>query len=269
MTTSLRNYNKFADRWELIGADAGTGMQDFGTARRVGSEMHIEQQFAVASGQPAIMKIRYYNIEKDKFSWAADRSTDGGKTWVKNHLQIEARRIGPPRTMEPLATARKKGAFHIVPTGACGSGARHRRTRALDRSGLRGRAAGREATGVWLLQRRRGNRTSLQSGIRLLAFARVSKPKGCGSGQECYWNRGGGRRARVALRIRGPKQCAAGRKIHRRRRASAASRSKQLHSGSLLRCHAARRQFQSAYTPRPRRLVRAGGRAVSGDTGWR
>jgi hypothetical protein len=108
VTTSLRNYNKFADRWELIGADAGTGMQDFGTARRVGSEMHIEQKFGVASGRPAIMKIRYYNIEKDRFSWAADRSTDGGKTWVKNHLQIEARRIGPPRTMDPLASPGKK-----------------------------------------------------------------------------------------------------------------------------------------------------------------
>jgi hypothetical protein len=108
VTTSLRNYNKFADRWELIGADAGTGMQDFGTARRVGSEMHIEQKFSVAGGEPAIMRIRYYNIEKDRFSWAADRSTDGGKTWVKNHLQIEARRIGPARSLGPLAPARNK-----------------------------------------------------------------------------------------------------------------------------------------------------------------
>jgi hypothetical protein len=108
VTTSLRNYNKFADRWELIGADAGTGMQDFGTARRVGDEIHIEQRFGVASGESAIMKIRYYNIANDRFSWAADRSTDGGKTWVKNHMQIEARRIGPPRSLEPLAPARNK-----------------------------------------------------------------------------------------------------------------------------------------------------------------
>ena len=92
-----------------------------------------------------------------------------------------------------------------------GSGARHRRTRALDRSGLRGRAAGREATGVWLLQHRHGNRTSFQSGIRLLAFARVSKQEGCGGGQECDRNCGGGRRASVALRIRSPKHCPAGR----------------------------------------------------------
>ena len=92
-----------------------------------------------------------------------------------------------------------------------GSGARHRRTRALDGSGLCGRASGREATGVWLLQHRHGNRTSFQSGIRLLAFARVSKQEGCGGGQECHRNCGGGRRASVALRIRSPKHCPAGR----------------------------------------------------------
>ena len=107
VTTSIRNYNKFADRWELVGADAGTGLQDFGTAQRVGAEVHIEQKFGVSGGQPAIMKIRYYDIEKDRFSWVGDRSTDGGKTWVRNHLKIEARRIGPARTMAPLAPFRK------------------------------------------------------------------------------------------------------------------------------------------------------------------
>lgn len=109
VTTSLRNYNKFADRWELVGADAGTGVQDFGTARRVGDEMHIEQKFGVASGKPVIMKIRYYNIREDGFSWAGDRSTDGGKTWVTDHLRIEARRIGPPRSLGPLAAGTKGG----------------------------------------------------------------------------------------------------------------------------------------------------------------
>jgi hypothetical protein len=109
VTTSLRNYNKFADRWELIGADAGTGLQDFGTARRVGNEMHIEQKFGAAGDKPAVMRIRYYNIEKDRFSWTGDRSSDGGKTWVKNHLQIEARRIGPARSLGPLAGTNKPG----------------------------------------------------------------------------------------------------------------------------------------------------------------
>ena len=55
------------------------------------------------------------------------------------------------------------------------------------------------------------NRTSFQPDVRLLALARVSKPEGGGGGQECDGNRGGGRRASVALRIRSPRPCSAGR----------------------------------------------------------
>jgi hypothetical protein len=108
VTTTLRNYNKGLDRWELIGADAGGGLQDFGTGQRVGDEVHIEQTFGVASGNPSKFRIRYYNIRPDAFSWTGDRSMDGGKTWVKEHLKIEARRIGPARSMGPLAPARNK-----------------------------------------------------------------------------------------------------------------------------------------------------------------
>jgi hypothetical protein len=108
VTSTLRNYNKFLARWELIGSEPGSGLQDFGTAKRVGGEMHIEQTFGVAGGKPSMMRIRYFNIRPDAFSWAGDRSTDGGKTWVKNHLTIEARRIGPARTLPSLAPARNK-----------------------------------------------------------------------------------------------------------------------------------------------------------------
>jgi hypothetical protein len=106
VTSSLRNYNGVLDRWELVGADAGTGLQDVGTGRKVGPEMHIEQKFGVMSDSPSLWKIRYYNIRPESFSWAADRSTDGGKTWQKDHQTIQARRIGPPRTLSPLAPAR-------------------------------------------------------------------------------------------------------------------------------------------------------------------
>jgi hypothetical protein len=107
VTTTLRNYNSLLDRWELVGADAGTGLQNMGTGRKVGAEMHIEQKFGMTSGKPSTWKIRYYDIRRDRFSWSADRSTDGGKTWVKNFQTIEARRIGPPRSMGPLAPAKK------------------------------------------------------------------------------------------------------------------------------------------------------------------
>ena len=107
VTTTLRNYNSVLDRWELVGADAGTGLQNMGTGHKVGAEMHIEQKFGVTSDKPSIWKIRYYNIRPDSFSWSADRSMDGGKTWVKNFQTIEARRTGPSRSLGALAPAKK------------------------------------------------------------------------------------------------------------------------------------------------------------------
>jgi len=106
VTATIRNYNAIADRWELIGMDDRNGLQDFGTAQRVGDEMHIEQRFGVAGGTPNTLRIRYYNITPGQFSWTADQTTDGGKTWVKDFIQIEARRIGPPRTLPQLAKSK-------------------------------------------------------------------------------------------------------------------------------------------------------------------
>jgi hypothetical protein len=106
-SSTVRSYNAILDQWELISAESGTGLQNFGTARRVGEEMHIEQKFGVMSDKPSILRIRYYNIKPDSFSWTADRSLDGGKMWDMNNLQIEARRIGPARVLGQLAPFRK------------------------------------------------------------------------------------------------------------------------------------------------------------------
>jgi hypothetical protein len=102
LSTTIRAYNASADRWELIGMDQGEGLQDFGTAQRAGSEMHIEQRFGVAGSKPVTMRIRYYNIQPDRFSWTADRSKDGGQTWTRDFMHIEARRIGPARPLGAL-----------------------------------------------------------------------------------------------------------------------------------------------------------------------
>jgi hypothetical protein len=97
VTTTLRNYNKASNRWELVGVDAGNGLQDIGTAKRAGAEMHIEQKFGTS-----LWRIRYYDIGADRFSWTADRSLDGGKTWTAAHQTIEARRIGAARSLGAL-----------------------------------------------------------------------------------------------------------------------------------------------------------------------
>ncbi len=107
VSSTLRAYNAVLDQWELVSAESGTGLQNVGTAHRIGTEMHIEQKFGVMSPNPSIWRIRYYDIRPDRFSWTGDRSTDGGKTWVTEFLRIEARRIGPSRSLGPLAPAKK------------------------------------------------------------------------------------------------------------------------------------------------------------------
>jgi hypothetical protein len=88
--------------------DQGNGLQDIGTARRVGTEMHLEQRFGVMGSTPSTWRIRYSDIRPDRFSWTADRSMDGGKTWVRGFQQIEARRIGPARSIGALTTPKTK-----------------------------------------------------------------------------------------------------------------------------------------------------------------
>jgi hypothetical protein len=107
VTRTLRAYNVNLDRWELISTNGASGLQDFGTAHRVGDEMQIEQRVGVGTATPAVSRIRYYSILPDRFSWTSDRSTDDGRTWSIAHNKIEARRIGPRRTMAPLASARR------------------------------------------------------------------------------------------------------------------------------------------------------------------
>lgn len=107
VTSTLRAYNAKAKQWELVSTEGSSGLQNVGTAHRDGAEMHIEQKFGSGTPHPSLLRIRYYDIQPDRFSWSADRSTDGGKTWTRNFQQIEARRVGPPRTL--TLTARPPG----------------------------------------------------------------------------------------------------------------------------------------------------------------
>jgi len=104
---TLRVYNPYLERWELVTLDKKNGLQNFGTARREGSDMVIEQKMGTVTPKPSLMHIRYYHIQADHFSWSADRSEDDGKTWQKDFQTIEAKRIAPPHTVEPLITGHK------------------------------------------------------------------------------------------------------------------------------------------------------------------
>ncbi|HEX9500639.1 MAG TPA: hypothetical protein VGA10_03215 [Thermoanaerobaculia bacterium] len=107
VTRTLRVYNAAADRWELVSTDTGSGLQNFGTGHRDGSEMRIEQTFGAVTPNPSLWRIRYFNIRPEQFSWTADRSMDGGKTWTLKFQEIEAHRIGPARSLDALTHPKK------------------------------------------------------------------------------------------------------------------------------------------------------------------
>jgi hypothetical protein len=96
-TETLRVYDAQADLWNLVSTGVGAGLRNTGPARKVGDEIRIEQTLGVdgPQPQPALVRIRYYNIQRDQFSWVSDRSLDGGKTWILESGRIEARRIAP------------------------------------------------------------------------------------------------------------------------------------------------------------------------------
>src|SRR5438552_7291690 len=43
-SATLRAYNAVLDQWELVSAEQATGLQNVGTAHRVGAEMHIRSE---------------------------------------------------------------------------------------------------------------------------------------------------------------------------------------------------------------------------------
>ena len=51
-------------------------------------------RYAIQRYGTAIMRIRYLSIKENHFLWRADRSTDGGKTWLLDAWTMEAKRIG-------------------------------------------------------------------------------------------------------------------------------------------------------------------------------
>jgi hypothetical protein len=99
--TTLRAFDARSGHWTMRYIDqAGGGMLGWAelTGTKVGDEMHVEQRRTSTNGQTAILKIRYYNIQPNHFSWAADGSTDGGATWTRDFIRIEATR---QRTLRP------------------------------------------------------------------------------------------------------------------------------------------------------------------------
>jgi hypothetical protein len=89
--TSTYTYRSFdPDRkiWHMLGTHDTGGEFALGL-----TWSDVSNRYAIQHYGPAIVRIRYFAIEKDRFLWRADRSTDGGQTWLLDAWTMEATRI--------------------------------------------------------------------------------------------------------------------------------------------------------------------------------
>jgi hypothetical protein len=88
-TFTVRSFHPQRKVWQMLGTNAA------GAEFAIGMTWSDEKnRYAIQRYGTAIMRIRYFAIEPNRFLWRADRSTDGGKTWVRDWWTMEATRIG-------------------------------------------------------------------------------------------------------------------------------------------------------------------------------
>jgi hypothetical protein len=88
-TLSWRVFNPSRRLWEMQGLKARRGSWDPGLAWGSGDERFVVQTFTGVSQA----RIKYHRIARDSFSWRADVSIDGGKTWTRDAWLLEAVRV--------------------------------------------------------------------------------------------------------------------------------------------------------------------------------
>jgi hypothetical protein len=88
---TYRVYNPQSKEWEFRYVEPYRGTWHEGTGRMENGEMHLLQKTVRPDGSESLLKIRYFNISDNHFSWSSERSSDGGKTWTKGG-SIEATR---------------------------------------------------------------------------------------------------------------------------------------------------------------------------------
>jgi hypothetical protein len=92
MGASTYTYRAFDPKrkvWQMLGTNSAGGEFALGLTWSAGAE-----RFGVQRYGSAIMRIRYLPIEPNHFLWRADRSADGGRTWLRDAWTMEATRIG-------------------------------------------------------------------------------------------------------------------------------------------------------------------------------
>jgi hypothetical protein len=88
-TYTYRAFSSQRKIWQMLGTTSTGNEFALGLTWSDGANRYAIQHYGTA-----IMRIRYFAIEENHFLWRADRTTDGGKTWLRDAWTMEAKRIG-------------------------------------------------------------------------------------------------------------------------------------------------------------------------------
>jgi hypothetical protein len=87
MILTYRAFNPTRKVWEIEGVGLRRGGWQPGVSWSDGRDRFLVQEDP-SRGTRA--RIRYYSITPDRFLWRGDGSRDGGKTWIRDIMLIEA-----------------------------------------------------------------------------------------------------------------------------------------------------------------------------------
>ena len=87
-TYTYRAFSSQRHLWTIQGINTYQADWEPGLAWGDASNRYLVQHYG-----PAIERIRYFAITATQFLWRADRSADGGKTWILDHWTMHATRI--------------------------------------------------------------------------------------------------------------------------------------------------------------------------------
>ncbi len=90
--STWRSYDPNSQQWVMTYMQANSSTHWLMRGQFRDGEFHAEFNGETPAGQTFRQRIRFYNIAEDRFSWAADRTFDEGKTWIEDVMLIEAKR---------------------------------------------------------------------------------------------------------------------------------------------------------------------------------
>ncbi|HVT57059.1 MAG TPA: hypothetical protein VHR45_01550 [Thermoanaerobaculia bacterium] len=91
-THGMRVFDRAARRWTSTTLDVYRARFQAATVEWRDGQMAGTANTSGDDGRPVAVRVRFYDIKPNSFRWQQDRSYDGGRTWDKATLRIEATR---------------------------------------------------------------------------------------------------------------------------------------------------------------------------------